>query len=66
MKKHYFDINEICEFLLKIDGSEKYKEIVEAINGDTKEDGFRGAMFILPSLIMGCCRHYVTEEKADD
>ena len=39
MKKHYFDINEICEFLLKFDGSEKYKEIVEAINGDTKEDG---------------------------
>ena len=54
-KKAFVEIEEMTETIIKFVNSGKYKDFVDTINGDTKEDGFRGALFIMPSVILSNC-----------
>ena len=63
--KAYIEIDDMINAMFKFLKSENYSKMVEAINGDTKEDGFRGAMFTLPAVMLHYCDVvYVKDERA--
>jgi len=63
--KAYVEIGDMINSIFKFLKSENYSTMVEAINGTTKEDGFRGAMFIFPSIMLHYCDVIYTKDKED-
>ena len=53
--KVFVDVGDISNMLVRFIASGEYKTILDALNGDTKEDGFKGALYIVPSLILANC-----------
>ena len=63
--KAYIEINDMINAIFKFLKSENYSTMVEAINGTTKEDGFCGAMFVLPSVMLHYCDVVYIKDKED-
>ena len=62
--KLFFEIGEVANMLLRFVTSDNYSTVVDALNGETKEDGFRGAIFIVPSLIIANCKSYLSNDDS--
>ena len=65
--KAYVEISKITETFLTFSKTDLCNEIIQSINGNTKEDGFKAALFVLPSVILANCDPvYVPVESKDD
>lgn len=53
--KAYIEISDACDTIVQWINSGEYKQFVEACQGDTKDDGFRAACFVLPSILLAKC-----------
>ena len=53
--KAYVDIEILTKTLIEWLQTDKYKDIVDALNGKTKEEVFRNTCLVLPSLILAIC-----------
>jgi len=63
--KAYIEISDAINAMFKFLKSENYSKMIDALNGDTKEDGFRGAMFVLPSIMLHYCDVVYIKDKED-
>jgi len=54
--KVYIEIGEAINEIVNWINSGEYKTMMNACNGETKEDGFRGACFIIPSILCAKCQ----------
>ena len=61
--KAYIEIGEATNAIIELINSGAYKTMLEACNGETKEDGFRGAMFILPAIMLHYCNVIYIKDK---
>lgn len=65
--KAYIEISDAVNAMFKFLESENYSKMIDALNGDTKEDGFRGAMFALPSIMLHYCDVvYIKDNKNEN
>lgn len=62
--KAYIEIDDMINTMFKFLKSENYSKMVEAVNGNTKEDGFRGAMFTLPAVMLHYCNVVYIKDEA--
>ena len=62
--KAYVEISDVVNAMFEFLKSENYSKMVEAVNGDTKEDGFRGAMFTLPAVMLHYCDVVYVKDEA--
>ena len=60
--KTYVVIGEACNTIVRWINSGEYRQFVEASQGETKDDGFRAACFILPSILLTKCDVTYIEE----
>ena len=63
--KAYIEIDDMINAMFKFLKSENYSKMVEAVNGNTKEDGFRDAMFTLPAVMLHYCDVIYIKDKED-
>lgn len=61
MSKVYIEINEATNAIVNWVNKKEYKQMLDALNGDTKEDGFVGACMILPFILLAKCTNYHEE-----
>lgn len=62
--KAYIEVSDMINAMFQFLNSENYSKMVESVNGDTKEDGFRGAMFTLPAVMLHYCNVvYIKDDK---
>ena len=62
--KAYIEIDDMINTMFKFLKSENYSKMVEAVNCNTKEDGFRGAMFTLPAVMLHYCNVVYIKDEA--
>ena len=62
--KAYVEISDVVNAMFEFLKSENYSKMVEAVNGNTKEDGFRGAMFTLPAVMLHYCNVVYAKDEA--
>lgn len=53
--KAYIEIGEATNKIIEWINSKEYERFRDSCIGDTKDDGFRGACFIIPSILIAKC-----------
>lgn len=53
--KAYVDIDILTKTLINWLNEDKYHQILDSLNGNTREEVFRNTCLILPSLILAIC-----------
>jgi len=56
--KIYIEAGEMAQKIVEWIDSGEYKTVLEALNGETKEEVFKATCFILPSIILAKCVKY--------
>ena len=56
--KVYVEIGEVANMLVNWLNSGDYHDVLEALNGETKDEVFRAACLVLPSIILAKCTKY--------
>ena len=56
--KVFIEIGEMTDKIIEWINSGEYKETMEALNGETKDEIFRNTCFTLPAVILTKCTKY--------